>query len=124
MTRDYRISSTFYDKESHVFTDPVRIVDDIVDFASEVAIQVNSVTTTPGQLVWPANCEILLLRHIDATDIVWIGATDSITAGGAGTWPLRPEDPPLRVRISQDTTVYAVTANGNVDLHILGMVKR
>lgn len=124
MPENYRRFQTFHDKESHQFIDPVRKVDDIVDLTDELRFQVTTLNaSTPTALSWPADCEIVMLRHVDATDIVWLGLTSGITAGGAGTFPLRPEDPPLRIRVKEGIQVYAITGTGAVDLHMMGYRK-
>jgi len=125
MPTDYRRYNTYKNKISREFTEPVRIVDDIVDWTNEIRTQgtaLNSSTAT--QITFPEDCEIFLLRHVDATDVVWFGPTNTVTAGATNAWPLRPEDPPLRVRVSAETEVWAITGSGNVDLHIMGLVRR
>ena len=124
MPTDYRRTSTYKNKISREFIEPVRVVDDIVDWSNEMRIAGASVTTSASLVTLPADCEIFFLRHVDATDIVWIGHSDSITAGSVDAWPLRPEDPPLRIRMHAETPLYGITASGNVDLHIMGLVKR
>lgn len=102
----------------------MHVVEDSVNYAIEMNFQVTALNnSTATQISFPADCEVMLVRHVDATDVVWLGLTNSITAGGAGTWPLRPEDPPLRIRVNEETEIYGITANGNVDLHIAGMVR-
>ena len=124
MTTDYRRSATYKNKVSREFTEPVRIVDDIVDWTNEVRIAGSAITTSAALITLPEDCEIFLIRHVDASDIVWLGHSSDITAGSVNTWPLRPEDPPLRIRANSETPIYGITASGNVDLHIMGLVKR
>lgn len=122
---DYRRTATYKNKISREFTEPVRIIDNLVDWTNEVRISGTSLnSSTSTRIILPADCEIFFIRHVDASDIVWLGPTDSVTAGSVNAWPLRPEDPPLRIRADAETPIYGITASGNVDLHIMGLVKR
>jgi hypothetical protein len=124
MTTDYRSSSSYYDKISHVFIDPVRIVDDIVNFTDTIVDGGTDLNAaTPTQITLPAGCEIFLVRHVTGSDIVWIGADNSVAAGDTNAWPLRPEDPPLKIRVANNTTLWGITSVGNATLHVVGMLK-
>ena len=125
MPTDYRRINTYKNKISREFIEPVRIVDDIVDWTNEIRTNGTALNaSTATKITFPADCEIFLIRHVDATDIVWFGPRNTVTAGDVDAWPLRPEDPPLRVRADAETEVWAITGSGNVDLHIMGLVKR
>lgn len=80
--------------------------------------------STAEKVVLPEDVTDPVLAHDGSGIIVWLGGSDSITAGGAGTFPLfAGQYLPLNLIKGNAAELYAIAASGTPGLYAAGTAK-
>ncbi len=79
------------------------------------------ITTSATAIDVPDSAEAVSIKHLDTGGIIWIGEDNTITAGGANTFPLSPgQIVPVRLKKGNGNNLYGIVSSETAYIYALG----
>jgi hypothetical protein len=99
----------------------VDVITDISERANTLEAIRTTLGTTATRVSTPTDAEVMWIKHMDTTRVVWVGNSSAITAAGSDVFPLGAgEVYKVRLRTGDNNEVYAILEDGVSYIYVLG----
>lgn len=93
--------------------------------ANSVDVVQTTVDTSAVQIDVPEEASSVSIRHITEGTTLWVGNSSSITAGGAGTFPLLEGDiMEIDLIKGNSNEIYGILASGSITVYAIGAIRQ